>query len=163
MPKILKKTTVTLAGKTYKDLPFLGFKFESCDEVLKHPAIAGRLEPEFVTDENGEKKQTGLSVLDLVNYAWDLKERPKVKSAWTDRLIGPMKSLISAAKDLVKAATSVGQVLTLEQAVERVKTMLGLTEVKTETDLTTPVDSEPLMFSDESESENGEENEEKTV
>lgn len=162
MPKILKKTTVTLTGKTYKDLPFLGFKFESVDEVLKHPAIAGRLEPEFTTNEAGEKTQTGLSVLDLVNYAWDLKERPKVKSAWTDRIVGPMKSLIGTAKDLVKAASSVGQVLTLEQAIDRVKTMLGISEVKTDTDLTSPVDSEPLMFSDEPE-ENGEETEEKTV
>lgn len=151
MPKIQKKTTVTLNGKTHKDLPFLGFKFESIDEALKHPAIAGRLEPEFETDSEGKKTQTGVSILDLVNYAWDLKERPKVKAAWTDRIVGPVKQLLGTAKDLVKAASSVGQTLTVEQALERVKTMLGVTEVKTEVDLTSPVDSEPLMFVDEAE------------
>ena len=164
MPKITKKTTISLNGKTHKDLPFLGYRFENMEEALSHPAIAGRIEPVYVKNEDGKEREQGLSVVGLLNYAFDLKERPKVKSVWTDRIIGPDKALLSAAKDVQKAAASMGGVLTLQDALSKVKIILGVVDSdKKETDLTSPVDSEPLMVDSESDLDSESESEEVTA
>lgn len=169
MPKVTKTMNVTASdGRTYKKLPFLGYKFESIEEALGHPAINGRYEPQIIKDSEGNEKEDGLSIVSLINYALDLRERPKVKAVWLEKILGPDKSMINTAKDLVKAASARGQNLTLVDAVSKVKVLLGIDDSVATTSLDfskpeslEPVDSEPLLVAEPDTDGEGEEPETK--
>jgi len=106
MKREQKTVTVTIGDKDHSR-DYEKISYENREDILS--AIS--------TDDG----LTG--VLANLNYGYDLKQRATVRQAILDAHQGPEKSQEKMAKELVKVFAGMGQNLTLEQALERVKAL----------------------------------------
>ena len=148
MGKVQKKMGIALSKeRVYPDLPFLGWDFQSEEDILTHPDCVGEVDRVKMVDgkEVRDMRPFEFSLVGLCNSAKDLLERSKVRPVWKAKLEGPTKPIMNIAKATVKARQAMGLEITLDEGLRLAYSMLGVDPSTIPSpDVTIPIDYDEI-------------------